>query len=123
MRIERAHIVPDRDGGSPGPENLHLLCRRCHFESDHLAPSAYWHWLRGKRVSEWKHPLLHAYDRVCRAGFDARAHAEDVLKSMADATDLERSLEFAKRYDAHFGYDGALQAIVRRTHREYDEAQ
>ena len=42
--LERAHIQPHSKGGSGAVENLHLLCKACHFESEHLTGDLYWTW-------------------------------------------------------------------------------
>lgn len=41
---ERAHILARSEGGTDGEENLHLLCRRCHCDSEFLSGEAYWAW-------------------------------------------------------------------------------
>lgn len=42
--IERAHIIPRCDGGSDEPDNLHMLCRTCHKDSEFLSGDAYRQW-------------------------------------------------------------------------------
>lgn len=32
--VERCHIVPHCQGGNESVENLHLLCRSCHFKTE-----------------------------------------------------------------------------------------
>ena len=43
--LDRAHIYPDVDGGSKRINNLHLLCRKCHTESEPLEGYVYWLWI------------------------------------------------------------------------------
>lgn len=43
--LDRAHIYPDLYGGSKKPNNLHLLCRKCHIESEPLEGYVYWLWI------------------------------------------------------------------------------
>ena len=43
--IERAHIVARSVGGSDGCENLHILCRVCHKDSEYLDSERYMAWL------------------------------------------------------------------------------
>jgi ribosomal protein L37E len=44
--LERCHIIPHSLGGSEEPENLVLLCRRCHREAPNVADSRFmWIWL------------------------------------------------------------------------------
>jgi hypothetical protein len=42
--VDRCHILPRVFGGPDTVDNLHLLCRRCHFESEALSGDAYWDW-------------------------------------------------------------------------------
>jgi HNH endonuclease len=50
-RLERCHIIPHSLGGSEDPENLVLLCGRCHREAPNVAdPSFMWIWLRAACV-------------------------------------------------------------------------
>jgi hypothetical protein len=44
--IQRCHIIPVCKGGSNHVANLHMLCRVCHEDSEHLVTVAsYWPWL------------------------------------------------------------------------------
>ncbi|WP_408639329.1 HNH endonuclease [Nocardia yamanashiensis] len=46
-KLERCHIVPDALGGAATPDNLVLLCSRCHREApNHENPIYMWRWLR-----------------------------------------------------------------------------
>lgn len=47
---QRAHILAHCHGGSDGVENLHLLCRGCHLDSEHLSGEAYFEWLKKRAV-------------------------------------------------------------------------
>ncbi len=47
---ERAHIVARSVGGSDGCENLHILCHRCHKDSEYLEGSAYMDWLMDRNA-------------------------------------------------------------------------
>lgn len=58
-KTERAHIVPLSAGGSNECENLHLLCGRCHIDSELLgSPSGdpfqakYWRWFFGRTIED-----------------------------------------------------------------------
>jgi hypothetical protein len=56
-RLERAHILALTEGGTNGLENIHLLCRQCHDESELLSGAAYWRWYIEKRCAAFIHPL------------------------------------------------------------------
>lgn len=40
----RAHILPRCEGGSDTASNIHLLCDRCHVNSEELSEKAYFDW-------------------------------------------------------------------------------
>lgn len=43
-RVERAHITAINQGGSNEVENLHLLCRSCHSDSEIFSGPDYMDW-------------------------------------------------------------------------------
>ena len=69
--LEVCHIVPMAFGGSDEPENLQILCKRCHGESECL--KAYWPWLKWKRANEWQDWKYHWLDltKKCNIEFPA----------------------------------------------------
>jgi hypothetical protein len=47
--LERSHIVAKTYGGTDAPENIHLLCKFCHLESEFLENSVdYFKWIFSK---------------------------------------------------------------------------
>jgi hypothetical protein len=42
--LERAHIHARTNGGSDTADNLHMLCRTCHRDSEYLEGDDYWRW-------------------------------------------------------------------------------
>lgn len=45
--LERCHIIPDSLGGKDEPENLVLLCKRCHIEAPNVEDKNFmWDWIR-----------------------------------------------------------------------------
>jgi hypothetical protein len=40
--LERAHILPKIEGGTNDESNMHLLCKMCHKETEHLWGKSYW---------------------------------------------------------------------------------
>lgn len=55
LRLERAHITPRCMGGSDEPSNLHLLCSRCHVETEGLNEKSYWRFLDATPFDPWIH--------------------------------------------------------------------
>lgn len=48
---QRCHIVPVCKGGSHGIDNLHLLCKECHLESEDMETAPlYWEWFKFKNM-------------------------------------------------------------------------
>lgn len=45
---ERCHILPVNQGGNNKLDNLHLLCKECHLESEYLHGTVYWEWFKTK---------------------------------------------------------------------------
>ena len=103
-KTERAHIVPLSLGGSNECRNLHLLCGRCHIDSEMLgSPSddpfqvIYWRWLfsrtyedrcisaaiaRGFNYSD----LTNGPDRLYDAAKEVFANRPDLLAKMETRT-------------------------------------
>ena len=76
---DRAHIIPLQYNGSNDLENLHLLCRTCHAESENLTGNGYKMWLQLKNELYTKGSFCGMYcmdvynrfiilDRIIRAG-------------------------------------------------------
>lgn len=49
--LERAHIIPRRHGGKANWANIHILCDRCHTESEDLTGTEYWDWFWSRHFS------------------------------------------------------------------------
>jgi len=62
LYIERCHIHSFSEGGSNNTDNLVLLCRGCHHESELLSPQFFWNWIRGKRQTDWMSQI----ERACK---------------------------------------------------------
>ena len=55
LLLDRAHINPMKsDGSNNGCNNLHLLCKKCHAESETYEGNIYWSWLVNKNQNEYK---------------------------------------------------------------------
>ena len=39
--VERCHIIPHCEGGTESVDNLHLLCRSCHFKTEGFSTNQY----------------------------------------------------------------------------------
>lgn len=49
--LERCHIIPHALGGKDEPENLVLLCKRCHADGPNVTdPEVMWEWIRSYGV-------------------------------------------------------------------------
>lgn len=41
---DKAHIQASCNGGPATEENMHVLCKACHLDSEFLEGAAYWNW-------------------------------------------------------------------------------
>lgn len=48
--LDRAHIVAHNKGGNDKKQNLHLLCRTCHQQSETYSDDLYWQWFMGQNA-------------------------------------------------------------------------
>jgi len=49
--LQRCHIIPDSLGGKDCPENIVLLCERCHAEGPNVTdPEVMWDWIKAYKV-------------------------------------------------------------------------
>jgi hypothetical protein len=67
--LERCHIVPHSRGGLDTPDNLILLCSRCHREAPNVSdPSFIWTWLRRYAASfydtDWINRGFEEFERI-----------------------------------------------------------
>jgi 5-methylcytosine-specific restriction endonuclease McrA len=61
---ERVHIVARSAGGCDKPENLHILCRQCHKDSEYLDGEKYMEWMLERT------PFDRFTSSAIRAGFN-----------------------------------------------------
>ena len=49
--LQRCHIIPHSLGGKDAPENIVLLCKRCHAEGPNVTdPEIMWDWIKSYKV-------------------------------------------------------------------------
>ena len=65
-RLEMCHIVAKAKGGSYSVKNLHLLCCKCHEESEDFnnGDNRYWRWFRKKYIRDFKEPFQQLEDQL-----------------------------------------------------------
>ena len=59
--IQRAHIHSHRASGNAYAGNLHLLCVRCHKQSEFFEGDNYWRWMSCTRISkglDWNKEII-----------------------------------------------------------------
>jgi len=91
--VQRCHIFPRSKGGDNTVENLHLLCGKCHVESEYLEGDFYWRWLKHKFDNEWQEFTEHIHDRRVRLGYDQERFYKLLSRSMDEALDYATSFE------------------------------
>ena len=62
--VECCHIVAKVNGGSYNEDNLHLLCKSCHLESEYFEDERYWRWFRNKYIRDYKEPFQRIEERL-----------------------------------------------------------
>jgi hypothetical protein len=95
--VQRCHIIPVVFGGGNDDENMHLLCARCHVESEGLRD--YWKWLAYKRKHEFKHARDHFFSLIEKTGFD---YMKEVA-SIGSETEGWNSLGIQEKIDSFYG--------------------
>lgn len=50
--LERAHITALSEGGGNDADNLHMLCRCCHHDSEMLSGDEYWRWFMQRNIMD-----------------------------------------------------------------------
>ena len=80
--LERCHIIPDALGGKDEPENLVLLCHRCHADGPNvLDKEIMWDWIKAYKVTFyetfWIMQGLKEYEFIYK-----RQLLEDVIKAL-----------------------------------------
>lgn len=88
--LERAHLIPDCLGGVDAPENLVLLCKRCHREAPMFDdPSLMIDWIRNREsYLAW----------IVRTGLDEVRRAEISQEELAHIDPQEMLAWFRRRY-------------------------
>lgn len=112
LRLERAHIIPHAEGGSAGAENLHVLCKPCHIESE-LTGGDYWKWFEYKRAYDWAPAWEHTRRRYLRRGIDLYTEIPRAIQeSGRDPARVAQLL--AERTGLSEEYRGKLEVVARR---------
>ena len=130
--LDRCHIIPDSLGGKDEPENLVLLCKRCHADGPNVAdPEIMWDWIRAYGVSFydtfWGCEGMREYKFIY--GYKFRSALRYILDHSENELDERKMQEYiskeikslADRSRVHFGqnywntatYAGNLRMIIK----------
>jgi hypothetical protein len=82
--VQRCHIVAVSSGGSDYASNLHLLCPRCHVESELLEGEHYWRWLKYQFDNNWDEFTEHLHLDKVKKGYDEKVFSELLSKGNKD---------------------------------------
>ncbi len=74
--LHRCHIIPDSLGGKDSPNNLVLLCNRCHREAPNIDDfNFFWDWLKAQKESTydtyWTIRGLNEYEDVYKENVES----------------------------------------------------
>ena len=81
LKIERCHILAKTLGGTDEVSNLHLLCFKCHVESEFIGVHRYWIWLRHMLTNEWQDSTEHIHKRRLKMGYSDDKFFEEFNKN------------------------------------------
>jgi hypothetical protein len=93
--IERCHIKAKNEAGNDGVENLHLLCKSCHVDSEMLSGERYWIWLKNMIDKVWQPFTEHIHTKRLRLGFDETKLMEIFVKG-----GIEEALNYMSFFEA-----------------------
>lgn len=93
--LERSHIVPLNEGGDNSASNLHILCKKCHLESEYYIGESYWVWYRYKIENEFDYGLSDTIRKI-----KIMMLGRGINKTIDELTDTEKEelLESFKRH-------------------------
>ena len=80
LKVERCHIVAKTLGGDDDVSNLHLLCAKCHVESEFIPASKYWIWFEYVLNNEWQEFTEHIFKRRVKMGYSEEKLTEEFNK-------------------------------------------
>ena len=66
LDTQRAHIVPDSQGGNNTESNLHILCRNCHADSENLWGGLYWRWLINTHKKQYHDDIYYTAQKLSK---------------------------------------------------------
>ena len=70
FQLQRCHILPVNYGGTDTIDNLHILCKSCHTDSEPLYHKRYWNWLRNVNNNEYKLSFSHIMELNNKTGIN-----------------------------------------------------
>jgi len=130
-KLERCHIIPHALGGQDAPDNLVLLCKRCHAENPNVADKeVMWDWIRACGVPFyetfwWLHGLKE-YKFIYRkslaeelntVGIELEKFKKEFNKTL-DKTTKQASRHFAQNYLNSTTMAGLVRMTLKRLAKE-----
>jgi len=126
--LQRCHIIPHALGGHDRPDNIVLLCSRCHAEGPNVAdPEIMWDWIRAYGVpfygTFWSVRGMQEYKFIYRKSIGSEI--KDILKASGapgDVRQLDELIkvnlqEVQKEVSIHFGQPYLNAATVAGCYR------
>lgn len=94
--LERAHITPRASGGTDEPENIFLLCPRCHNDAPDVVDK--------RMLLSWVYQRRHDGDVYKRAINKAKSILKDVYNLRLIGCDYDEAFDLNSRINTHKGY-------------------
>ena len=136
-KLERCHIIPHALGGKDSPENLVLLCARCHAEGPNVGdPEIMWDWIKAYNVpfynTFWIIKGMEEYEFIYKTtllddikAVVSKSNYSDLEKEIKDAVDQvmdsvyeEASTHFGQPYLNTATMAGIFRIMVKKIAKE-----
>ena len=135
--LERCHIVPDALDGPDTPENIVLLCRRCHAEGPNVKdPEVMWDWLKAYAVpfydTFWmsrgmqEFEFLYGYPfevglmQLTKLSQRSSEEVERLIQEKLKETNEEASIHFGQPYFNTATVAGRYRMMLKKMAKELD---
>ncbi|MBP2025082.1 HNH endonuclease [Peptoniphilus stercorisuis] len=104
--LERCHIIPDSLGGEDSPENLVLLCKRCHIENPNgFDKDIMWDWIFAYKTSLydtfWIDRGIEEYNRIYSVSIEEEIKQRKIYDEQKFKNLIEEEI---KKTTYHFGH-------------------
>ncbi len=121
--LEKCHIVPNALGGHDAPENLVLLCKKCHKEAPNSNDSEFfWDWLKSSATpfygTFWILKAIEEFESLYKTNFEKELESVEGFTQKDFNDFLEKEI---KNTIVHFGESQLNTSTVVSLFKKYLE--